>query len=207
MSISDAARELSLYVENDGALHRQQEVPIRANLMTKRARGQYSHAGAVKAYEYLMESGAKKYAKDHGSPGTPWHVMFTVADRRQAAEEFAKAFEVEAKLGNYDSLLPKKYQGGGTGTKKTPGQLDREVKAALVEDQRVEIVRAGDSSYFKPGQYGYVVGTTDRGGMHTLDGGPSLPGGITYLVSKRKKKEGGAAFWFSKGALRFARAR
>ena len=124
-----AARELELYVENDSTLHRQQEQPIQKNLITKMARGVYNHSGAVKLYGYLMESGAKKYAKEFGSQGYgrtggDWHQIFSPATRKHAAETFAKSFEVEAKLGNYDHMLPKKYSGwsGKTGTKTNPGR-------------------------------------------------------------------------------------
>ncbi len=107
---TDAARELELYTENDADLYRQQYQPILKNLATKRARGIYKHDLAVKLFMYLMESGAKKYAKEFGGPGANWHEMFNVPTRRAAAERFAKHFEVEYDLGNYDNLLPKKYQ-------------------------------------------------------------------------------------------------
>lgn len=105
-----AARELELYVENDAQLHRSQEQPIQKNLITKMARGVYNHTGAVKLYGYLMESGAKKYAKEY-SGGSDWHQIFSPATRKEVAERFAKSFETEAKLGNYDHMLPKKYAG------------------------------------------------------------------------------------------------
>lgn len=103
----EAAHELSLYIENDGQLHRQQGEPILKNLILKVAKRTYDHDNAVKLYMYLMESGAKKYCKEFG--GT-WNVMFSVPTRKLAAEEFAKSFEAEAALGNYAHLLPKKYQ-------------------------------------------------------------------------------------------------
>lgn len=105
-----SARELELFVENDAQLHRSQEVPIQKNLITKMARGVYNHNGAVKLYGYLMENGAKKYNREHGGGGSVWHEMFNTATRKAAAERFASSFETEAKLGNYDYLLPKKYQ-------------------------------------------------------------------------------------------------
>ncbi len=105
-----SARELELYVENDADLYRQQYSPINKNLATKKARGIYRHDLAVKLFMYLMESGAKKYAREFGGPGASWHEMFNVPTRRAAAERFAKYFEVEYDLGNYDRLLPKKYQ-------------------------------------------------------------------------------------------------
>ena len=102
--------ELELYIENDGDLYRSQTTSILKNLTTKHAQGAYKHDLAVRAFEYLVEAGAKKYAKEFGSPGHPWHKMFDVATRRAVAKSFAKSFETEYALGNYDSLLPKKYQ-------------------------------------------------------------------------------------------------
>lgn len=106
---SAAATELALFIENDGDLYRQQTQPIFKNLITKMARGIYNHDKAVKLMGYLMESGAKKYAREH-STGSDWHHIFSVATRKHVAEQFTRAFEVEAKYGNYDNFLPKKYQ-------------------------------------------------------------------------------------------------
>jgi hypothetical protein len=101
------ADELELFIDNDGDLYRQQTTPIIKNLATKMAKGQYDHAKAVKLWGYLMEAGAKKYAKEFG--GT-WNLMFSVATRKECAERFAKAFEAQWANGEYRDLLPKKYQ-------------------------------------------------------------------------------------------------
>jgi len=105
-----AASELELFIDNDGELYRQQTLSILKNLATKRAQGKYKHDLAVKAFGYLVEAGAKKYAKEYGSRDQSWHKMFDVATRKRVAEELTKGFETEVALGNYDSLLPKKYQ-------------------------------------------------------------------------------------------------
>ena len=110
MTDTHAATELEQYIDNDADLHRQQHASILKNLATKKARGQYKHALAVKLFGYLVESGAKKYAKAFGSPNQPWHKMFDVPTRKRVAEELTKSFEAEHALGNYDNLLPKKYQ-------------------------------------------------------------------------------------------------
>ena len=112
--MSDEARELQLYIENDGQLYRQQQTPIHKNLATKMARGIYDKDKAVKLWLYLMEAGAKKYAK---GAGTPWNLMFPKSARIEAAKAFNEHFLGEYGLGNYNRLLPKKYQpktaGGG----------------------------------------------------------------------------------------------
>jgi hypothetical protein len=104
-----AARELELYIDNDGDLYRRQYQPILKNLATKKARGVYQHHLAVKLFMYLMESGAKKYAKEF-SVGTDWSTIFNVPTRMEVAERFAKHFENEYATAAYNHLLPKKYQ-------------------------------------------------------------------------------------------------
>jgi len=104
-----AVHDLKLYIDNDSQLHKQR-VPILKNLATKKVRSQYKHDLAVKLFGYLVEAGAKKYAKEFGSPGQPWHKMFDVPTRKRVAEELTRDFEGEFELGNYDNLLPKKYQ-------------------------------------------------------------------------------------------------
>jgi hypothetical protein len=129
-----AATELRLYIDNDADLHRQQATSIYKNLATKKARGEYKHDLAVKLFGYLVESGAKKYAKEFDD-ASRWHKLFDVPTRRAVAEELTKTFEAEYKLGNYDNLLPKKYQAAGTPAgkrlKKSASQLNREINEAL----------------------------------------------------------------------------
>lgn len=61
-----AARELLLYIENDGDLYRQQYLPIDANLKRKIKRGVFDKALAVKLFMYLADNGAKKYVREFG---------------------------------------------------------------------------------------------------------------------------------------------
>ncbi len=105
----DDIRELQLFIENDGALYRQQNLPILRNLALKKARGVYDSAKAAKLFGYLVDAGAKKYAREFASPGE-WNRIFSVADRKEAARNFVRHFEVEHDLGNYRHLLPAKYQ-------------------------------------------------------------------------------------------------
>jgi hypothetical protein len=62
-----AAEELYLFIENDGQLYRQQGEPILKNLVQKIDRGIYDSVKAAKLYGYLIENGAKKYAKEFAS--------------------------------------------------------------------------------------------------------------------------------------------
>lgn len=110
MTMSPEAHELSLFIENDRNLHFSQEVPIQKNLATKSAKGEYKHDLAVKMYGYLIEAGAKKYAKEHLDSASAWSRHFPPPVRKEVAEAFARSFEAECALGNYAHLLPKKYQ-------------------------------------------------------------------------------------------------
>jgi hypothetical protein len=116
-----AATELENYITSDSGLYSSQHKPIQKNLITKMARGVYNHEKAVKLFGYLAESGAKKYIREFGSPGDKWNEMFSPATRKSTAEELTRFFETEAKLGNYDSYLPKKYSDWRL--KKNPGRM------------------------------------------------------------------------------------
>ena len=107
--------ELKMFTENDGDIYRQTTQPILKNLATKKAQGKYDSDRAVQAFMYLAEAGARKYAQEFGSgesriTGSPWHEMFPMAVRRAAAEHWRDEFEEEFRSGNYDHLIPKKYQ-------------------------------------------------------------------------------------------------
>lgn len=108
---SSMARELELFITNDGDLYRQQYKPILANLATKKARGVYDHSKAVKLFGYLVESGLKKYTREVAGGGAVWHEMAGQATRKAVAEALTRDFETEYGLGNYEHLKPKKYQG------------------------------------------------------------------------------------------------
>lgn len=101
------AHELQLFCENDGDLHRRQGSYIEKALITRMAKGTYDHELSKKAWGYLVESCARKYAQEFGGV---WNQLFSPADRREVSAKFADHFLAEAKLGNYDHLLPKKYK-------------------------------------------------------------------------------------------------
>jgi hypothetical protein len=86
-----AGDELELYIDNDQPLYRQWET-ITANIAKHKARGNYSHERAVDGYMYLVDAGAKKYAKEWDSASN-WNTMFDSATRRYVAGEYAKSFE------------------------------------------------------------------------------------------------------------------
>lgn len=86
--MSDAARELVLHADNDQHLHHSSHEPIMKNLQKKVHKGTYKHDLAAKLWKYHADRAAHSYAKEYGD-GTPWHKMFSTADRKQAAQHFA----------------------------------------------------------------------------------------------------------------------
>ncbi len=92
-----AARELSLYIENEYSLigaPNSQGKAIEKNLEGHLRRGNFDLKKAEIAYMHLMESGAKKYAKEFASE-RDWHTIFNVPTRELVAHEFATTFAEE----------------------------------------------------------------------------------------------------------------
>jgi hypothetical protein len=113
------ATELCIFVENDGQIYHSQTLSILRNLAAKKSRGTYDRDRAVTLFMYLAETGARKYAREGGGDESQWHAMFPVPVRKLAAAQWRDEFEGEYALGNYDGLLPKKYQKGKSPVKKT----------------------------------------------------------------------------------------
>lgn len=80
-----SARELALYAENEFSLYQSRALPIIANLARKKRRGIYDDGKAIKAWLYLADDAAKKYAKEYSvEDGRP---IFDLATRWEAARE------------------------------------------------------------------------------------------------------------------------
>lgn len=97
---ADAVQELTLWQENTQPLYRQ-ELSIRANLARKLIRGTYDPDQAPKLWKYLADAASKSYAKEFGGHGGH---AFSVQTRKDAAAEWARDFEKEAKRGGLPFL-------------------------------------------------------------------------------------------------------
>lgn len=95
-----AAKELILYIENDGDLHRQRVVPIYKNLQKKKERGIYNKELAVKLFMYLVDDEAKKYIKEFGDPGDKVQNIFPKNVRLEVAKDLEDYFDNEYEAGN-----------------------------------------------------------------------------------------------------------
>ena len=101
----DTVRELVLYADNDGQLYTQSTAPIQKNLSKKFTKGTYDHELAAKLWKYHADRAAKKYGKEHGNDDG--FAMFSPADRRAAAQEFADNWLAELEAGNvHESAKP-----------------------------------------------------------------------------------------------------
>jgi len=102
-----AADELVLYIENTSDLSidgpRGQGRDVLLNALRKWRKGTYDPELAVKLFGYLVESGAKRYAKEFGTE-REWSKMFTPATRQEAARQIEAGFRQSAESGEYDHV-------------------------------------------------------------------------------------------------------
>lgn len=93
-----AATELELYIENDydlvGAPNSMGK-NIERMLLKKVHKGKFDLLASVRAWMYLMEAGAKKYAKEFGDGERAWATMFNKPTREKVATRFAREFATE----------------------------------------------------------------------------------------------------------------
>jgi len=97
----DAAREISLFADNDNDLYRQQKRPILINLSKKYKKGTYKIELASKLWRYYIDNAMQKYNKEFGSRGDKWYDLLSVSDRNLLAMEYAKETKDEFDLGNF----------------------------------------------------------------------------------------------------------
>lgn len=91
----DAARELSLFAENDYVTYTQAIQPTISNLRRKIQRGTYDRQKALVAWVHVAEFAAKRYAALYSDSLSPWFRLFSVAVRKLSAEELAEFFSDE----------------------------------------------------------------------------------------------------------------
>ena len=129
----DMVYELKVYIENDAQLYRQRTRPVQVNLEKKWQKGTYDHAQAPKLWLYLVNDGAKKYVKEHGSPG----MKVDVATRKKVAQEMADEWQVEmeAQLGPMGgATASRKRVRAGTWQEKAKAELEAELGGIETED-------------------------------------------------------------------------
>lgn len=115
----DAARELAIFIENERSLSpdspdNTQGRAIVANLYRKWYAGKYDHEKAITLWMYLMETAARQYTDQFGTPGQPIDMIFNRNTRLEVARQFRDDFEQKMASGEYPhvwvrSVVPKKY--------------------------------------------------------------------------------------------------
>jgi hypothetical protein len=98
--MSDAARELELFAENDDDLYQRSAVPIMKNLSKKFKKGTYDPELGVKLWKYHADRAAKAYSEQH-STGDDWKTMFTPRDRMEMAKSMEDSWRSEMEAGNF----------------------------------------------------------------------------------------------------------
>ena len=99
------ARELHLFIDNDYQLYQQQYLPILKMLTKRKLNGSYDSEKAIKAFENLAYTGARKYHKDNYDVCSACYLPFTPATRRLTAIALRDQYEGEYELGNYSELV------------------------------------------------------------------------------------------------------
>jgi hypothetical protein len=103
-----AATELVLYIENTSDLSpdgpRGQGRDVLLNALRKWRKVTYDPERAVTLFGYIVESGAKRYAKEFSSSERDWSTMFNPATRHEVAKQLETSFRNSAEHGEYDHV-------------------------------------------------------------------------------------------------------
>ena len=98
------ARELEIFIENDSELYHRQLLPIIKNIKRKMRRGKYDHSLAPKLWSYLVDNGAKKYAREFSTGESDWNMIFDKRTRIQVAQSLADDYADAITNGEYGAL-------------------------------------------------------------------------------------------------------
>lgn len=97
-----AADELLLYLDNEYDIYKQKQA-IAESLLRKVKRGTYDHRRAPDAWDYVVETAAKKYAKEYANP-REWSAIFNVPTRNLVATELADRWWRNARAGRPEEV-------------------------------------------------------------------------------------------------------
>ncbi len=99
--LSQESRELRLFIDNDARLYKSRYIPILKNLSKFKKKGKYNSKLAIKAFMYLIDDGAKVYAKDYADGDAS---IFSKKDRLQLAKDYAEEFESQYNNQEFDFM-------------------------------------------------------------------------------------------------------
>lgn len=115
--MSRASDELSLYIVNDGKIHKTLTAPLQKRLAKAMADGTFDNAKALKSFESIANEGARAYGRE----GFEEPFTFTSADKRAVARDMLDYFKTEHRLNGL----------GSVSGSKSKADLDRDIAAAL----------------------------------------------------------------------------
>jgi len=87
-------KDLEIYIDNEEPLYRQ-KLAIHKSLDAKVKSGRFDKTKAPKAFSYMVDAGARKYAKEFGGSV---RTMFPKSDRDAVAREYTKEYMSERGL-------------------------------------------------------------------------------------------------------------
>ena len=100
-SSDDTAKdELRLFIDNDSDIYKRSVMPAVENMKRKIANGKFDPSKAPKLWLYVVDAGAKKYAKEFANP-SDWNKMFAKDVRMELSSDLAEYYTEEINLGNY----------------------------------------------------------------------------------------------------------
>jgi hypothetical protein len=99
--LSQESRELRLFIDNDARLYKSRYIPILKNLSKFKKKGKYNSKLAIKAFMYLIDDGAKVYAKDYADGDAS---IFSKKDRLQLAKDYTEEFESQYNNQEFDFM-------------------------------------------------------------------------------------------------------
>lgn len=98
--MSHEARELTLYALNTREPYDRYIVPTAVALAKKAKKGTYSRDLALRAWKRIADAVAKSYAKDYDDERR-WNSIFSVQDRKDAAEFFECRYDRDELIRNF----------------------------------------------------------------------------------------------------------
>jgi hypothetical protein len=99
--LSQEARELRLFIDNDARIYKSRYIPILKNLSKFKKKGKYNSKLAIKAFMYLLDDGAKQYIKDYTDGTTS---IFSKKDKLELAKDYAEEFESQYNNQEFDFM-------------------------------------------------------------------------------------------------------
>jgi len=124
VSVGDnhAATELFNYIKNSRELYDRQYIPIIKNLLRKIKKGTYDAEKSVKLWKYIVDNGAKLYAKEFAA-AADWNRIFNIGTRNAVARSLSIDAYADMKNNVYGEIL--------CGVKRNPGRKRSSVMKKL----------------------------------------------------------------------------